>query len=143
MYDLGIWFDNELLTPVSIRRGGALESGMVFVSNIMGLSEETRAGLDVVTGMWVSPVNDPGNGELFSVLFRAGPAAKGRTILTMESRGVGASGQIPVQFLLTNYTLDFGGGLPLMMIAAVFLAVLLFVFAFIIINKKSRIRGAA
>ncbi|MCL2355707.1 MAG: cohesin domain-containing protein [Defluviitaleaceae bacterium] len=139
-YNLGIKFDNTVLTPLSVREGNAFTSGMVFISNITGASEAEMANADVVTAVWASARDDSGDGVLYTVLFRADSGATGRTELIMYSRGANNAAGHFENFILTGATIQFSGGMLLPIIIGVIaaLAVIAAVLSVIIVRKRRK-----
>jgi len=130
-YNLGIGFDPAVLTPISIRQGEAFTSGMIFISNITGASEETIAGLDVITAVWGSARDDSSEGILYTVMFRADPYATGQTELALYSRGTSNTDSVQVDFVLSGATIVFSSNnniqLIMMIVGAILLAILIIV----------------
>ena len=108
-YNLGIRFDKNLLTPVSIQEGSTLTGGMIFMSNLSGATEDVKASLDVATAMWVATGNKSGNGVVFTVLFREDTAAVGATPLTLESKGVSNANKQSLMPLLVGASVMLDG----------------------------------
>lgn len=106
-YDLAMEFDNTVLTPVSIEEGDTL-SGMIFISNVMGATEERLAEMGAVTAVWGSAGDNYENGVIYTVLFRAAESATGTTELRLLSRGIGSADGYAVDFVLTGAVIEFG-----------------------------------
>jgi len=136
-YNLGIGFNNTVITPLSIREGDAFTSGMVFISNITGASETTIADLDVVTAVWGSARDDSSDGVLYTVLFRADPNATGRTELALYSRGANNAEGYFVDFILTGAVIQFSGGIQLpIILTAIGIIILIILATIVIIVRK-------
>jgi len=105
-YSLAMEFDSAMLTPVSITEGDAL-SGMVFISNVTGATEEAIAEMSAVTAVWASAEDDVGNGVLYTILFHASPIISDTAELRLISRGIGNANEQNVDFILTGAIIDF------------------------------------
>ena len=143
-YNLAIGFDNTKLIPVGVREGDALKGGIVFSSNIMGAAEEKIAAVNAVTTVWASAGDNVSNGTLYSVVFRGAPSVSGQTELSLISRGIGNSAEIPVEFVLKGAVIDFDGSadntgaLRWLIVPAIMLLATTIIFVATVFNRKKR-----